>query len=147
MLSPEDAWKFFEAFAFAAMKKIPVGKPVLFGEQLYLLPQMAPDLTGLRVLRPGLHLGVCKQDRFEPSHALALAMKPEAANTIVETTEPQKYIAGESIPCDIEQKGWLLVTYQNQPLGFGKASGGIVKNHYPKGLRRDLQEYYTGRDL
>ena len=33
---------------------------ILFGEQLYQLPEGMPDLSGLRVLRPGLHLGTIK---------------------------------------------------------------------------------------
>lgn len=49
------------------------GKILLrFGEQLYLAPAETPSLRGLKVLRPGLHLGTVKKNRFEPSHALAL---------------------------------------------------------------------------
>ena len=36
------------------------------------------------------------------------------------------------------EKGWTLVTYQNLPLGWGKVSGGQLKNHLPKGLRLSL---------
>ena len=50
-------------------------KFLMFGENLYLVPEVMPDLKGLKVLRPGLHLGSAKKDRFEPSHALALALK------------------------------------------------------------------------
>ena len=49
----------------------------LFGEQLYLLPKDMPSLHTLKVLRCGLHLGTLKKNRFEPSHALALALKPQ----------------------------------------------------------------------
>lgn len=52
------------------------GKILLrFGEQLYLAPAETPSLRGLKVLRPGLHLGTVKKNRFEPSHALALFLK------------------------------------------------------------------------
>ena len=54
---------------------------LLFGENLYLVPEQMPDLKGLRVLRPGLHLGTAKKDRFEPSHALALFLKREECET------------------------------------------------------------------
>ena len=54
------------------------GKILLrFGEQLYLAPAETPSLRGLKVLRPGLHLGTVKKNRFEPSHALALFLKKE----------------------------------------------------------------------
>ena len=52
---------------------------ILFGDQLYLLPPQMIDLAGLKVVRPGLHMGSMKKNRFEPSHALALSMKEEEA--------------------------------------------------------------------
>ena len=33
------------------------------------------------------------------------------------------------------QNGWCAVLVDGFPLGGGKASGGRIKNHYPKGLR------------
>ena len=44
-----------------------------------------------------------------------------------------KYSDGTMV--DGEGKGWTLVTHAGLALGWGKASGGQVKNHYPKGLR------------
>ena len=57
-------------------KRLPgPGRLLLFGDQLYCIPREMPDFDGLRVIRPGLHLGTVKKGRFEPSHALALALK------------------------------------------------------------------------
>lgn len=47
---------------------------VMFGEQLYKLPDMEVDIKGLKVQRAGLHIGEFKKQRFEPSHSLALAL-------------------------------------------------------------------------
>ena len=47
---------------------------VMFGEQLYRLPDMEVDIKGLKVQRAGLHIGEFKKQRFEPSHSLALAL-------------------------------------------------------------------------
>ncbi len=55
---------------------------VLFGEQLYLVPAQMPDMRGLKVLRPGLHMGTLKKNRFEPSHGLALALRPEEVKAV-----------------------------------------------------------------
>ena len=33
-------------------------------------------------------------------------------------------------------KGWVLMTVDGFSLGFAKADRGVLKNHYPKGLRR-----------
>ena len=33
------------------------------------------------------------------------------------------------------EKGWTLVLVDGYPVGWGKLAGGMLKNHYPKGLR------------
>lgn len=117
-------------------------------DQLFLLPasvdpSLASRLEGLRVLRPGLHLATLKKQRLEPAHALALAL---SAKAVVQTVElaldadvPQgavRYLRGESLPLeDACVSGWVLLTVGGFPLGWGKASDGQIKNHYPKGLR------------
>jgi len=50
-------------------------------------------------------------------------------------TDAMPYLRGEVVSCK-QQKGWTLVLYQGQPLGWGKASNGVLKNHYPKGIRK-----------
>ena len=45
------------------------------------------------------------------------------------------YLRGEEIACDCAP-GWCAVTYGGYPVGLGKASDGVVKNKYPKSLRR-----------
>ena len=115
-----------------------------FGDNLYLAPEKLPSLKGMKVLRPGLQLGTIKKDRFEPSHALALAVSPDEIRHICQINladEEQKklasmYLNGQTFPLDGE-KGWYLVTIDGYGLGWGKLAGGILKNHYPKGLRKN----------
>lgn len=115
------------------------GTYVLFGDQLYLVPGEAPRLEGLKVLRPGLHLGTRKKNRFEPSHALALALRPEQVRDVRELSsasmELAAYLRGETLPGQGE-KGWYLITADGFSIGWGKQSGSVLKNHYPKGLRK-----------
>ena len=108
-----------------------------FGEQLYLLPEETPLLKGLKVLRPGLHLGAIRKERFEPSHALALYLKPGETRYRYELSKEEagRYLRGETFPAEGE-KGWYLITVGGYGLGWGKLAGGIMKNHYPKGLRK-----------
>lgn len=47
----------------------------MFNDHLWEVPELAPSLDGLKVVRTGLHLGDFKKNRFEPSYALALATK------------------------------------------------------------------------
>jgi len=34
------------------------------------------------------------------------------------------------------KKGWCLVRAGTYSIGWGKGDGRVLKNHYPKGLRR-----------
>lgn len=131
-----NAWGCYEEFAAQTLRCQLNGRRLEFGDQRYLVPQGMPDLKGLKVVRPGLHLGTDKKNRFEPSHALALAMHPSEVSQVCETQEPEKYLRGETLSCDPSLKGWVLVICRGQPMGWGKADRGVVKNHYPKGLRK-----------
>ena len=114
------------------------GSLMKFGEQLYLMPESMPGLKGLKVLRPGLHLGTMKKNRFEPSHALALALTKDdvkySMNLSSEGQEIRAYLNGQTINYEGE-KGWYLIMTDEYSIGWGKLAGGIMKNHYPKGLR------------
>lgn len=120
---------------------------VMFGEQLYRLPDMEVDIKGLKVQRAGLHIGEFKKQRFEPSHSLALALKLNDAKNLVKLTcdNPQTigFFNGQSVVLSDEQtaeckKGWALVCVDGYTAGWGKVNGTQVKNHYPKGLRNKI---------
>lgn len=131
----KDVWSCYEEFAKQMLCCELSGRRLEFGDQLYLLPGAMPDLKGMKAVRPGLHLGTNKKNRFEPSHALALALRASEAVQTWETDTPEKYLRGETLACDPALRGWTLVTFQGQPMGWGKADRGMIKNHYPKGLR------------
>ena len=116
------------------------GRLVWRGDRLMLATDHALDLSGVAVVRDGLWLGERKPGRFEPSHALALAIDPAAARNRVDLdmAGARRWIAGEPISAT-GPGGWVLVTVDGFGLGWGKRSGGTVKNHYPKGLRRAMR--------
>ena len=107
----------------------------LFGDNLFIMPEDTPSLSGLKVARCGLHIGTFKKDRFEPAHALAMVLgeKDVILSKRADETEAENYVKGMTLSGD--GKGWCLVSVCGYSLGWGKASGGIIKNHYPKGLR------------
>ena len=128
----------FLAFCKENLKEIPQGKKIKFGDQLYLIPEEMPSLKGLKVLRPGLHLGTLKKNRFEPSHALALALTMEEVQHTVNypagSYEMKAYLNGQTLNAEGE-KGWYLVNADSYSIGWAKLAGSVLKNHYPKGLR------------
>lgn len=124
------------AFAKDLGITLPTGSAIFFGQSLYLAPTEMPDLRGIKVLRPGLELGEVKKDRFEPAHALALWLKSagRTKNLPAESPETERYMRGETLPDS--GHGWTLVQVDGYSLGWGKSDGKVLKNHYPKGLRR-----------
>ncbi len=116
--------------------RLPEGKAVTFGQSLYWASPDMPDLRGLKVERPGLELGTVKKDRFEPAHALALWLRrcSNAEDFPAGSPEIDRYLHGDVV--NSTRKGWCLITVDGYSLGWGKGDGRVLKNHYPKGLRK-----------
>lgn len=111
-----------------------------FGEKVYLVPDILPNLRGLRILRTGLYLGEKKKNRFEPSQSLAMALKasdyPNTINYPCDSLDLKKYLKGETVELENDKlSGWQLVLVDGYPLGWGKASNGRLKNKYLPGWR------------
>ena len=124
------------------------GGIMTFGDQLFLAPSDMPSCNGLKVLRCGLHLGTVKKERFEPSHALALVLSRESVKLFCDiksdSQQIRQYLNGQTIrltgddPKSVSlqsSKGWCLVMSDGFSIGWAKLAGGMLKNHYPKGLR------------
>lgn len=127
-------------------REILPGIPAQFGEKLYLLPLGLPQLQGLGVLRAGILLGEEKPvhrkgapPRLEPVHAAFMAAKPEELNQCLslahDDPRTSAFLHGEEIEVPQTLKGYCGVAVEGITTGFGKCSGGNLKNHYPKGLR------------
>ncbi len=132
----------------AAVKLIPrlknkidnwVSEPILadgqLGETVVSLPEDCPDLSGIKVLRLGLHLMNKVGKTEHPDHALALAKTPLQMVSL-SLEEAEQYRLGMPIQIQDHYQGFMAACLDGWPLGWGKASQGILKNHYPKGLRK-----------
>ena len=130
--------KLWQAFAKDCLAIDLEGLYQCFGDQLYLLPVGLPGLKKVKIARNGLHLGTFKKNRFEPSFALGLALKPDQVKKSVSLSDPDfmKYVAGETIQLDQDYpNGWYQVLAGGNGLGFAKVTGRTLKNFFPKGLR------------
>ena len=113
----------------------PIRPDAVFAGKIIALPEALPPLEGIKVLRVGLQLGEAKGKVFVPDHALALAC--EARRTVnVTEEEAREYQNGQVLSVDEKLKGFCVPVLDGMNLGWGKASDGQLKNHYPKGLRR-----------
>jgi len=112
---------------------LPDGRVILLQEPL------PAGLAKLRVLSAGVAAGEMVKGRFEPAHALFLASHGGVFKSVLsfsaESEELAAFLAGEEIPVAESVRGYCAVAVGEHPLGFGKASGGALKNRLPKGLR------------
>lgn len=103
-------------------------------DKIFICPYELDFLPNL--VRGGVFAGYIKGNRFEPAHSLYSAFGIAAKSKIdFEVSDPllADFLKGLEIPCD--KAGYTAVLVCGMPLSFGKASGGRLKNHYPKGLR------------
>ncbi len=112
---------------------------VISGSYVYHLPDVSPNLSVLRVIHPGWWLGSFQKERFIPSHSLAMGIKSAHAlqtfSLLPGDPRLMAYFAGESLS-DAGESGWVLLTVDGYPIGWGKRVQNILKNYYPHGLRR-----------
>lgn len=111
--------------------------------RVYAVSKNMIDEKGLRIIRNGLLLGELKKNRFEPSQALAMALKMEeydnCINLPLTDMRVERYLKGETIDIedykDSSKAGWALVCVDGFPLGWGKSNGSSLKNKYLSGWR------------
>lgn len=110
---------------------------VCINDRVYILPHVC--LPGsLKPVSNGIFAGIIKGKRFVPEHALFNTPLFSAKRTVdldCDSSYAKKFLHGEEIPCDGDLKGYTAVLINGIPAGFGKALSGVLKNHYPKGLR------------
>jgi NOL1/NOP2/sun family putative RNA methylase len=105
--------------------------------QIYYLPKTSFNTSGLNVLRSGWLLGVIEKNIFFPEHSLAMGLLNDDFKKVINlnlaSKELEVYLKGEGI--NYSGDGYHLICVEGISLGFAKISNGILKNHYPKGLR------------
>lgn len=114
----------------------PIPNIVNFNDRIMIIPDDMPRIKDFLIA--GIFAGRLKNDRFIPNHHLFKCKikikKNKLMNLSLSDKETLRFIKGEEINTNC-CKGYCGVRVDGIPLGFGKASNGKLKNHYPKGLR------------
>ncbi|MBQ9036810.1 MAG: RsmF rRNA methyltransferase first C-terminal domain-containing protein, partial [Erysipelotrichaceae bacterium] len=109
-------------------------------DKVLLVNNEMPDLRSIRALRSGLLLGTVKKDSFEPSQQLAMALKVDEFDQVInlDTNDERvnRYLRGETIEYDCPYDGWVLICVDRYPLGFGKIKNKRIKNKIDSGWRK-----------
>lgn len=85
----------------------------------------------------GVELGKKQKNEWIPGHEWALSILPKEGFSQVELTYDQAldFLRKTDQSFNDLPKGWILFTYQNLPLGWGKNLGNRLNNYYPKEWR------------
>jgi len=107
------------------------------GDRLYSIPPENLRLDGVRIQQWGWWLGTYQGQQFQPAHALVMGLPSQAfQHTLaLPTGDPRilRYLRG--VPLNAPRNnGWLVVTFDQYPLGWGKHVGDRVQSHSPRWL-------------
>ena len=108
-------------------------------DEIWLAPGIPIPQKG--VFAAGVCLGTLQKERIIPHHQFFSAMGTSFYRQLsLREGDPRipAYLRGEEIPCPELSglpNGYVAVLYEGAALGGGKAVSGMLKNHYPKGLR------------
>jgi len=93
----------------------------------------------LYLKKSGIRLGALAGKDLIPDHELALSLiinKDMVLQTELNREQAIAYLRRDNIEgLDLTQKGWSLMTFENQPLGWAKLLPNRVNNYYPKEMR------------
>ncbi len=92
----------------------------------------------LYLKKSGIRLGKLAGKDLIPDHELALSLiinKDIFQQTELTKEQAIAYLRRDDIKIDTLQKGWSLMTYQHQVLGWAKLLPNRINNYYPKEIR------------
>ncbi len=119
----------------------PRGRLAVFGDTVRLLPEEMPETRGISILAAGVAVATVRQGRtlrVEPHHAVFQSAAADdcrrVLNLSLDDARTTAFLHGEELAVDAPD-GYTAVAVEGAVTGFGKVSGGKLKNHYPKGLR------------
>jgi NOL1/NOP2/fmu family ribosome biogenesis protein len=129
-----------EALGQALREEPPVeGLVLMKNDHCYITPMAPESWAELPVMRPGWWIASLRHDKIFPDHALAMALSPQTAKAHVRLAPDDErldiYLTGGAWP-DAGPAGYVLVTVDGYPLGWGKRGAGKLRSRYPVHLRR-----------
>lgn len=89
----------------------------------------------------GVELGKFNKEQFIPNHEFAVSVLPKSGFQTFDLSLDQSliFLRKEDMGVQDMPEGWVLVTYQNIPLGWIKNLGNRINNNYPKEWRIRLR--------
>lgn len=105
-----------------------------FGDSLFYL-ENDDNLKKLSVIRKGVKVGEISGQVLKFDHHYATYIKKFDDELEINLQDAQKYLSGESLNIS-SKRGFILLKYQGINIDIAKSDGNIIKNRYPKYLRK-----------
>lgn len=122
--SPEQLLQRLEKDICVLPEALRDGKLIRQADYIHILPKDAPDLDGIKTMKPGLCLMRVGRSHIQPMPALARACGKHAKRVIeLSDDEMQRARRGEKLVFENAERGWTLFTWHSLPLSFTKVGG------------------------
>ncbi len=94
-------------------------------------------LGQLRVIYSGILLGELMRDKLVPGHPLAMShvVSDSVQRLELDYDQSIQYLQRKELKLPTKDKGWQLVSYQGNSLGWVNILPNRINNYYPKELR------------
>ena len=92
----------------------------------------------LYIKKSGVRIGKLMGKDLVPDHELALSIminKDAVLKTELSKEQAIQYLRRDNIDINLNEKGWSLMNYENQSLGWAKLLPNRINNYYPKEIR------------
>lgn len=107
-----------------------------FPEKLY--SYFEELVSALKLVSAGIYVGETKGKDFIPQHSLAMSTEINRGAFVLHEVDKETaiaYLRKEALVFDNLNRGYVLLTYKNIPLGFIKNIGSRANNLYPNEWR------------
>ncbi|MBC7758252.1 MAG: RNA methyltransferase [Phormidesmis sp. FL-bin-119] len=93
--------------------------------------------SALYLKKSGIRVGKIMGKDLVPNHELALSLILNDAIPRIELTRDQaiSYLKRDELKLDKQPRGWLLICYRGQSLGWAKMLDNRMNNYFPKEMR------------
>ena len=95
------------------------------------------DLPGLNIYRYGVKVGEFKKDYFRYDLHYSRSFAETSFDKVeLSLEETKSYLFGNQLNKVTNKQGYILLTYKNNAIDIAKSDTKVIKNYYPKGLRK-----------
>ncbi len=103
----------------------------------HLEPDLEKIKSALYIKKAGVTLGTVIRNELIPAHDVAISniINVSLPKLQVDKETALQYLRKEEIKIDTTIKGWVLLTYNDLPIGWVKIMANRINNYYPKEWR------------